>query len=105
MSVLLTRSIGTKVSDEDYAMLKAIAGDRTLGDWLRDVALKAAMSDPTAAAQRTILEEVIALRKVLLNLGFALATGERITVDEMRGLIAAADAEKGEQARARLAAE
>jgi hypothetical protein len=105
MSALLSRSIGTKVSDEDYEMLKAIAGDRKLADWLRDVALKAAMSDPTAAAQRTILEELLALRRVVVNLGFALATGQAITADQMRGLIEAADAEKYETARARLSAE
>lgn len=104
MAARLTESIGTKVTKEDYEMLKAIAGNRKLGDWVRDVVFKAAMSDPTAAAQRTILEEVLAVRKVVLNLGFALATGEAITRERMLTWIGEADADKGEKARARLSA-
>ncbi len=102
MAPLLTRSIGTKVTEEDYDMLKAIAGERKLGEWVREVVFKAAMSEPTAAAHRTILGEVLALRKVLLNLHFAVAAGEPITHERMVGWIQEADATKSEKALARL---
>jgi hypothetical protein len=105
MSELRTRTVSTKVTAQEHDMLVALAADRALGEWVRDVVLRAAMTDPTAAAQCTILEEVLALRRVVVNLGFALATGERITADQMRGLIDEADAEKGETARARLSVE
>jgi len=102
MAPLLTKSIGTKVTEEDYEMLKAIAGERKLGDWVREVVFKAAMSEPTAAAQCTILGELLALRKVLLNLHFAVAAGEPITHERMVGWIHEADADKDAKARARL---
>lgn len=100
-----SESIGTKVTKADYDMFRALAGDRAIGEWVRDAVFKAALSDPTAAAHGALLEEVLALRRVVLNLGFALATGERITTEHMHRLIAEADGEKAEQARARLSAE
>ena len=99
---VLTRSIGTKVSEEDYEMLREVAGDQKLGDWVRQVVFKAAQLEPAAAAHRTILSEVLALRKILLNLQFAVVTGEAITRDRMIGWIEEADRDKHEKARARL---
>jgi voltage-gated potassium channel Kch len=104
MARLLTRSIGTKVSEEDYELLRDVAGDRKLGDWVREVVLRAALVEPAAAAHRTILGEVLALRKILLNLQFAAATGEPVTRERMLGWIAEADADKTEKASARLSA-
>ncbi|MEP7309329.1 MAG: hypothetical protein ABJA98_27820 [Acidobacteriota bacterium] len=102
MARVLTKSIGTKVTEEDYAMLKALAGERKLGEWVRDVVFKAAVVDPHAAAQRVILAEVLALRKVLLNLQYAMAAGEAVTPERMEALIAEADATKDERAQQRL---
>ena len=102
MGRVLTKSIGTKVTEEDYAMLKAIAGERKLGDWVRDAVYRAALIDPNAAAQRVILAEVLALRKVLLNLQYAMAVGEPVTAERMQELIAEADATKDERAQQRL---
>jgi hypothetical protein len=50
------------------------------------------------------LGELLALRKILLNLQFTVAAGEPVTRDRMLALIEEADAEKGERARARLTA-
>ncbi len=105
MSELRTKTVSTKVTAQEYDMFVALAASRPLGEWVREVVLRAAMTDPSAAAQCALLEEVLALRRVVLNLGFALATGERITTEHMRRLIAEADTEKAEQARARLSAE
>ncbi len=99
-----SESIGTKVTKADYEMFRALAGNRAIGEWVREVLFKAAMSDPAAATQLAVLEEVVALRKVVVNLGFAMASGQPITLDQMQTLIADADAEKGEKARARLSA-
>ena len=78
-----TRTVSTKVSEEDYALLKQLAGDQRVGEWVRDVLFKAVLSERTAEAHRTILGEVLALRKILLNLQFSVAAGEPITRDRM----------------------
>ncbi len=58
----------------------------------------------TAEAHRTILAELLALRKILLNLQFSVAAGEPVTRDRMLAWIEEADADKGDKARARLTA-
>ena len=102
MAVELTRTIATRVSEEDYARLTAVAGNRRFADWMRDVLLRAALVDPAAATQRVILAELLAMRKVLFNLQFAVAAGEPITPDLMHSLIDEADATKHDKALERL---
>jgi hypothetical protein len=99
MPALRTKSVSTKVTDEEYASLEAQAGEQTISEWARKVLLKAANPDP--AAQAT-LAEVLALRTILLNLHFAHARGEMFTADEMQKLINQADQDKLDKARERL---
>ncbi len=68
MPSLRTKSISTKVTDEEYALFEALAGGQTISEWTRDVLLKA--TKPNAGDQ-TVLAEVLALRTILLNLHFA----------------------------------
>jgi hypothetical protein len=72
-----TRTVSTKVSENDYALLKQLAGDQRVGEWVRDVLFKAVLAERTAEAHRTILGEVLAPRKILLNLQFSVAAGNR----------------------------
>jgi hypothetical protein len=95
-----TKSIGTKVTPEEYARIQTLAGDQPVSEWVRAALLKAA--DPPAA-DATVLAEVIALRTILLNLHFHLCSGAAVTAETMQRLIARADEEKLHQARARLA--
>jgi hypothetical protein len=104
MPSLRTRTVSTKVTEDDYALFAQLAGDLSVGEWVREVLLKAVLSERTAEAHRTILGELLALRKILLNLQFSVAAGEPVTRDRMLALIEEADAEKGERARARLMA-
>ena len=69
------------MSEDDYALLKQLAGDLRVGEWVRDVLFKAVLSERTAEAHRTILGEPLALRKILLNLQFSVAAGESVTRD------------------------
>jgi hypothetical protein len=99
---LRTRSIGTKVTEEEYARLAELAGSQTLGEWTREVLLRqlesgpapAASSPPAGPAAEVVLAELLALRTILLNLFYALARGERITSEQMKQVIDRADAEK-----------
>jgi hypothetical protein len=104
---LRTKSIGTKVSEEEFAALEATAraADMTLSEWVRAVLLAAPgvelPDDEAALAGRVTLAEVLALRTLFLNFQFRQEQGP-MTEAEMRGLIEQADAVKGERARERI---
>lgn len=66
---LRTKSVGTKVSEGEFALLeeRARGAGLTLGEWVRDVLL-AAPVEPGPEAAEVALAEVLALRSLLLNL-------------------------------------
>ncbi|SRR6266702_190205 len=115
---LRTKSIGTKVSEEEFAALEtsARAADMTLSEWVRAVLLAAPgvelpgneSTGEAALAGRVTLAEVLALRTLFLNLQFRTSNGGQsqgpMTEVEMRGLIERADAVKAARARERLEA-
>jgi hypothetical protein len=94
-----TKSIGTKVTPDEYARIQTLAGDQPVSEWVRGALLKAA--DPTAA-DATVLAEVLALRAILLNLHFHVCSGATVTAETMERLIERADREKQQKAEARL---
>ena len=100
MPSLRTKSISTKVTDEEYALFEASAGEQTISEWAREVLLKATKSN---AGEQTMLAEVLALRTILLNVHFAVSQGQTLTAEEMQQLIARADQDKLSKARQRLA--
>jgi hypothetical protein len=97
---LRTKSISTKVTDEEYAQFEALSGEQTISEWARDVLLKATKQN---AGEQTVLAEVLALRTILLNIHFAISQGQTLTVEEMQQLIERADQNKLSKARQRLA--
>jgi hypothetical protein len=97
-----TRSVGTKVTEEEYGMLEAAAGKQTMAEWAREALLKAAKGEGTAV-EKTLLAEVLSLRKIVVNLMYELAGGKTPTPELMQKIIEHADAEKLEKAHARLA--
>jgi len=106
---LRTKSIGTKVSEEEYARLEQAAqhASKTLGEWCREVMLssangKAANGSRGDAGAEALMAEVVALRAILLNVLFKQANGERLTPEEMQRLIDRADSDKLRKARERL---
>jgi len=96
-----TKSIGTKVTPDEYTRIQALAGEQPVSEWVRAALLKAA--DPPAA-DATVLAEVIALRTILLNLHFHMCGGAPLTAETMQRLIERADQEKHAKAEARLTA-
>jgi predicted DNA-binding protein len=72
---LRTKSIGFKVSEEEYARLEtaAQASGRTLGEWCREVILRggSASDDPALA-------EIVGVRLLLVNVLRPLAAGEKL---------------------------
>ena len=109
---LRTKSLGFKVSEEEYAQLEtaAQASGRTLGEWCREVMLASANGEPAQATTgpggagvQALMAELVALRAILLNVLFKLANGEKLTAEEMQRLIDRADSDKLKKARERLA--
>jgi hypothetical protein len=95
-----TRSISTKVTDEEYAEFEALAGAQTISEWAREVLLKASKPSP---ADQTIVGELLALRMILLNVLFSIANHESLTSEDMQDIINRADTTKLAKALERLA--
>jgi hypothetical protein len=107
---LRTKTLGTKLSEPEYAQLEAAARERglTLSEWCRQVLLASvngqgskSAADPTGSDQ-ALMAELVALRTILLNLHFRIAKGEPITAEAMQEIIDRADAGKVRNARERL---
>ena len=96
-----TKSIGTKVTPEEYDRIHALAGDQPISEWIRAALLNVADASP---ADSVVLAELMALRTILLNLHFHLCSGSPVTADTMQRLIERADQDKHQQAEARLTA-
>ena len=100
------RSLGTKLSEAEYAQCEKSAARRgqTLSEWCR----KALLDTVTGPAQRTeaevILSEILALRKIVINLLYGQTAGEPLSEERTRELIEAADSEKLRKAAERLQA-
>jgi len=99
MPSLRTKSISTKVTEEEYAQVEALASDQTISEWVRDALLKAAEPSP---AEQTIVEELLALRMILINILFSFANREALTDAAMDDIINRADAGKSAKAVERL---
>ena len=99
MRSLRSRSVGTKLTETEYATLQALAGEQRLGEWVRQVLLASVAPD---RFQHIVLAEVIALRTILLNLHFAVASGETLTAEAMQRLIYRADQDKIRKAQEHL---
>jgi hypothetical protein len=101
-----TKSIGVRVTEADFARLQALADaeQKSLGEWSRDVLLEKAEGRNIASVDQAVLSELLALRRIVLNVLFSLASGKTFTTGEMDDLIQSADAEKLSKARERLRA-
>jgi hypothetical protein len=103
-AVLRNKSIGTKVSEEEYAALEKLAEARglTLSEWFRELVLAELIAHP---AEQVILAEVLALRMLYLNTVQILGAGRDLTTEDLRKLIERVDREKEAMARERLSEE
>ena len=112
---LRTKSVGTKVSDAEYAALeaRARASNLALSEWVRARLLEPDANGGTVRpggesagelVGEVLLAEVLALRTLFLNLR-PLPDHALPGEEEVRAEIARADATKMQRARERLAAQ
>ena len=94
------RSVGTKVTADEYARLEARAREQQLSisEWTRRVLLDAAKIGPGRAGEQAILGEVIALRTIVANLIYAFTSDGKVTAEQMRAFIERADGTKSKRA-------
>lgn len=104
-AILRTKSIGTKVTEEEYARLEELAGatGQSMSEWVRTKLLTQAEREAAKVTEETVLAELLGLRTILLNLLFTTAKGETLTAEQMQAVIERADAGKLERARKLLA--
>ena len=101
MSMLRSKCVSAKVTLDQYATFVRAAQGQKVGAWAQDVLVSAA--DPTLPVlEHILLAEVLALRTIVLNLHFALASGEALKPDMMERLIERADHDKIRKAQERL---
>src|SRR5260370_9449353 len=96
-----TKSISTKVTEEEYAQVESLAGAQTISEWARVVLLRASKPSPS---DQTIVAELLALRMILVNVLFSIANREPLTAEDMQDMINRSDASKLAKAFNRLPA-
>ena len=98
------RSLGTKLSEVEYARVEAAALKAGVGlsEWCRRAVLEFADRDGCQSAEKVTLAELLSLRSVLLSVVFQMSKGQPVSEEEMRRLIERADREKHKKATALL---
>jgi hypothetical protein len=109
---LRTKSVSSKVTEEEYARLEQAAQERgiSLSEWSREALLAALEIPPSphksetqiAVLAEVMLGEVLGLRTILINALREMARGEPVSDELMQQIIAHADAGKLAKAQARL---
>lgn len=103
----LTSSISSKLSPSQHAALKARAEAQgvKVSEYARQILLASlnCKLEPNNLIP-LLLAETVALRGIVLNVIFALASGETVTAEKMQSLIAHADAEKAAKSQRLLSA-
>lgn len=91
-----TKSIGVRVSQADFSRLRTLAEDagKPLGEWCRDVLLKAAEHPSGTSIEQALLAEVIGLRTIVGNLVYAFTSDGKVTREQMAGIVERADSTK-----------
>jgi hypothetical protein len=93
--VLRTRTVPTKVTEEEFTRLEAQATERgvNLSEWVREALLDGLKPDE-APGNETLLAEVMALRAIVINLAVAQVRGQAVSQEKIQNLIDHADLER-----------
>ena len=83
------QSLNTKLTRTEFAVVEAAseADGRALGEWAREVILKAAHSSSIGVGTDHLMTEIVALQLFLTDVLLPLACGERITAEQYERLM------------------
>jgi hypothetical protein len=100
-ATLRNKSISSKVTEEEYSRLEAMAETMglSMSEWVRAILMERLERTTGKAREEALLAELLGLRTILLNVLFKVAKGERMTGEEMQAVIERADAGKKERAQ------
>jgi hypothetical protein len=98
-----SRSLGTKLTEAQYEAVLERTNGQSPSEWLRGV-VEAILEHPPyqKPIEQAVLEELIAVRMVVLNFHAAAVAGHVLTLEKAGEHIAKADAVKVEKAKALL---
>ncbi len=98
--------MGTKLTEHEYAQCERVAARYGLAvsEWCRQLLLEASHGAHTRPEAKVILGEILALRKIVINLVYGREAGEPLTEEHVRELIESADSDKTTKAIERLQA-
>jgi hypothetical protein len=84
-----TVTASTKVTDQELVQLESAAAGRgvRLGEWIRDVLLRAARSPSGAPEVDPVMTEIVALQMFLTSVFSFVACGERMSADRYQELM------------------
>ena len=99
---LRSRTVGCKMTDSEHALLESLAQrkNKSLSDWCRDALIAAATAEqkPQGDPTRAILEELLALRTIVLTILFRVANGHKLGEEQMTAVVEKADGSKRDRA-------
>ena len=80
-ATLRTKSISSKVTEEEYSRLEALAETMglSMSEWVRAILMERLERTTRKAREEALLAELLGLRTILLNVLFKVAKGERMT--------------------------
>jgi hypothetical protein len=100
MRKLRTRTVSTKLTVDEFAIVEAACQEPNLSEWVRRTLLTAASAP---SFDRLIVAELLATRAIVVTLHFSALNGEKLTADTLNRLIERADRDKFLKAQERLA--
>ena len=101
--ILRTRTVSTKLTEEEFAAIESLAAERgvNLSEWVREALLDRLKPDEVPGNE-TMLAEVMALRTIVINLAGAQARGQTMSQEKIQDLIDHADRERFRRAEERM---
>ena len=84
-----SQSLNTKLTYSEAAAVEAAsrAEGKTVGEWLRDVALHELLSGQTQAPSFAVLTEIAGLRLLLINTLELMLRGEKMTPEQFKEML------------------
>ena len=96
-----SRSIGTKLSAEQYTVVESRAHEQGVGvsEYVRQALLSAQQQPNLDTVLLVLLQELMALRSIVINLASEQASGVPLTAERMQAVRTHADAGKAARRR------
>jgi len=97
-----TETISTKLTPDEQRELEqaSLAAGKKMGEWVRDVLLRSARRNQSAAGEDAILlTEIVGIQLFLMNVLSPLTRGEQLSEEQYETIVRAVQASKANAAR------